>query len=118
EPVGQAVSLPEINPAGLPRAAGQRFVPPISNSEPAIPQLPGQPQTIVQPQPVQLPQPVTQPHNLAPPAPIGGVLPERPTPVPLQPVVPPQATAGNGGQLPAKGTHPHSTQNSLQIAEV
>ncbi|HEX4774461.1 MAG TPA: hypothetical protein VH234_03010 [Candidatus Saccharimonadales bacterium] len=124
---GQPVAVPfqpgevSIQPAGLPRAEGQRFAAPISFSgpistgEPVIPiQPPAQPLT------VPLPPPVIQPHTLAPPVPVGGVMPERPgPPSPPQPVATqaasPQAKTGTGGTPPV---HSHSTQNSLQIAEI
>jgi hypothetical protein len=54
------------------------------------------------------PQPVAagQPQPLAPPAPIGGTLPSRPT-------------VGGPGQTGKKGgANPNSTQNTLQIAEI
>ena len=107
-----------FNPTGLPRAEDQRFMPSIADTTTAVPL----PRPVSQPENlapvVPLPPPVNQPHDLAPPAPIGGTL-----PTPPAPPEPPQATTGTGGTPPpgakkAAASHPHSTQNSLQIAEV
>jgi hypothetical protein len=108
----QAVVMPEIQPLGLPRSASQRLTAPLNPTTPGS--VAGNPQLLF---------PMTQVRPMAPPVPIGSTMPVPPAP-PAPPAAMPaaQVTApiksGSGGEAPVKPPHPHSTQNSLQIAEI
>lgn len=112
-----------VVPAGLPRAADERFsastyavpadmVAPPEQSYAVPPPPPSlapqysipQPQ-LAAPQPVQIPT-TNQPQIMAPPVAVGGVMPQRPA-------------SGEMNGAPAKpATNTNSTQNTLQIAEI
>jgi hypothetical protein len=112
-----AASLPQIQPLGLPRAEGQRLTAPLAADGPG---MVGQDQ-LLPPVPAPIPPPAAPNRIMAPPVPIGGTMPQPPQPAqPAPSVVSGQGELAAGNQKPtAKADqHPHSTQNSLQIAEV
>ncbi len=129
-PQGQPPTLADIQPTGLPRAEDQRFVPPIV--EPGQPAAFGPPADLGQPmaagleQPGVLPTPIPAPvaapteRPQAPPVPIGGTMPERPDAHHSLRHNKNGDKPGPGVKAPPgqKSSNSHSTQNSLQIAEI
>lgn len=108
--------MPEIQPLGLPREESQRVAAPLAAD--GVGQVSQQFTPAPIPEPV-IPVPVApaSPHVLAPPAPVGGVIPQRPTLAGPVQVAQPASTGSEQSAAKAE-PHPHSTQNSLQIAEV
>jgi hypothetical protein len=98
---------PQIQPTGLPRQEEQRLTAPLNSDNL------GQAA-----QPIPVPPPIQRPIVLAPPIPVGGVMPQPPSvsPAPVQ-VSPPVVSPGQQ-PLAKNQQHPNSTQNSLQIAEI
>jgi hypothetical protein len=107
----QPAAMSQIQPLGLPRAEGQRLTAHMApNSGEQVNPAANLPPAPVAPPPAPLYVPAPEPQIQPTQAPV----------VPQQPTDPAQVTSdANSPQAPVKpANHPHSTQNSLQIAEV
>jgi hypothetical protein len=109
----QAAAIPEIQPLGLPRVEGQRLTAPMASA------VGGQFNQVIQPAPPPAPiaPPPTPLYTPPPPVQIAPTQPQQTPPAQIQPA---QVTSSSHDPktLAKAAPHPHSTQNSLQVAEI